>query len=200
MYDGAIKLAPGNPVYHMEKAIALHKSERHQEALREIEIAEGLNSDLVLLHFEKGTILLDLKKNQEAIEEFDKGIETDPTNVNSEVLNHIMKTEFVDVYDESLEITGITERETAHRFGSLHKTAQWWLIDSDSVYFQIRSKNIAFPGLLDATVGGHITAGESAEEALLREIEEEVGIRLRTSELTFVGSVSIPLSNSSIAS
>ena len=89
MYDGAIKLAPGNPVYHMEKAIALHKSERHQEALREIEIAEGLNSDLVLLHFEKGTILLDLKKNQEAIEEFDKGIETDPTNVNSEVLNLI---------------------------------------------------------------------------------------------------------------
>ncbi len=98
-----------------------------------------------------------------------------------------MKTEFVDVYDESLEITGITERETAHRIGSLHKTSQWWLIDSDSVYFQIRGKNVAFPGLLDATVGGHITAGESAEEALLREIEEEVGIRLRTSELTFVG-------------
>ncbi len=98
-----------------------------------------------------------------------------------------MKTEFVDVYDESLEITGITERETAHRIGSLHKTAQWWLIDSDSVYFQIRGKNVAFPGLLDATVGGHISAGESAEEALLREIEEEVGIRLRTSELTFVG-------------
>ncbi len=65
-----------------------------------------------------------------------------------------MKTEFVDVYDESLEITGITERETAHRIGSLHKTAQWWLIDSDSVYFQIRGKNVAFPGLLDATVGG----------------------------------------------
>ena len=54
--------------------------------------------------------------------------------------------------------------------------------DRDRVYVHRRTADRRlFPGIWDI-VGGHVEPGESAEEALAREIEEETGWRLRRIE------------------
>ena len=53
--------------------------------------------------------------------------------------------------------------------------------------FQRRSEaKDTSPGKLDATVGGHLAAGESVEDAL-RESQEEIGVALSPSELLPLG-------------
>ncbi len=98
-----------------------------------------------------------------------------------------MAKELVDICDESLKVTGIVDREFAHRNGILHKTIHCWFVDSDYVYFQIRGKSGSFPGLLDVTAGGHISSGEKTEEAIRREVREELGIQISLEELKYVG-------------
>jgi 8-oxo-dGTP pyrophosphatase MutT (NUDIX family) len=44
----------------------------------------------------------------------------------------------------------------------------------------------SFPGLLDATVGGHLGAGETPEDAW-REVEEEIGISIDPAALRHIG-------------
>lgn len=43
------------------------------------------------------------------------------------------------------------------------------------------------PGYLDGSVSGHVRAGESYQQALLRETQEEIGIDLTGLEYAFVG-------------
>ena len=45
-----------------------------------------------------------------------------------------------------------------------------------------------FPNLWDVSVAGHIEFGESPKEAALREVYEEVGLKLQTESLTYIGS------------
>lgn len=98
-----------------------------------------------------------------------------------------MTAELVDAYDESLNVTGAIDRETAHEKGVLHRTVHCWFIDSDFVYFQIRGKEVAFPELLDVTAGGHLSSGETVEDAVRRETEEELGISVSLQDLVYVG-------------
>lgn len=97
-----------------------------------------------------------------------------------------MAGEIVDICSESMEITGTASRKDAHRKGLLHRTFQCWFSDSQNLYFQIRGHNVEFPDFLDATVGGHISAGESVEDAS-REIMEEIGIEVRFKDLFYLG-------------
>jgi isopentenyldiphosphate isomerase len=58
---------------------------------------------------------------------------------------------------------------------------------SGEIYLQKRGKNKALlPGKWDTAVGGHVSAGESIEEALKRESLEELGITRLTAR--FLGS------------
>lgn len=107
-------------------------------------------------------------------------------NVSSDQVGS-MANEMIDVYDESLTLVGSMQRDAAHNSGALHKTIHCWFVDSGHLYFQIRGENVGFPLLLDATVGGHLTSGESDIEALKREGIEEVGIEIDTSRTTPIG-------------
>jgi isopentenyldiphosphate isomerase len=98
-----------------------------------------------------------------------------------------MEMELVDTYDESLNVTGVIDRESAHRAGILHKTVHCWFVDLNYLYFQIRGKSQDFPELLDVTAGGHISHGETTESALHREVWEELGVELSPQQLTFIG-------------
>ncbi len=98
-----------------------------------------------------------------------------------------MPRELVDAYDGSLNPVGVVERNEAHLKGILHKTVHCWFIDGDFAYFQIRGKRVGFPGMLDATVGGHISSAESTGMAILRELNEEVGLVKTPADLKFVG-------------
>jgi isopentenyldiphosphate isomerase len=78
--------------------------------------------------------------------------------------------------------TGRTKaRALVHRDGDWHRAVHVWVAGENpagasSLLFQRRGLGKdTWPGRLDATVGGHLRAGEGLVEAL-REIEEELGI------------------------
>ncbi len=98
-----------------------------------------------------------------------------------------MISELVDLYDDEYRVIGAIERDKAHTTGALHKTMHCWYVDDRFVYFQIRSSNVGFPGLLDVTAGGHVGRGEDGMTALLREAKEEIGVELPSSGMHQIG-------------
>lgn len=83
------------------------------------------------------------------------------------------------IVTESGDIIGTASREECHG-GTflLHPVVHVLVFNSSgSLLLQKRSKTKDIqPGKWDTSVGGHISAGESIEEALIRETEEELGI------------------------
>jgi isopentenyldiphosphate isomerase len=89
--------------------------------------------------------------------------------------------ELFDVVTIHGDPTGVAKRRAdVHRDGDWHRAIHIWIVSEiegvGSIIFQRRSmaKDTA-PGALDPTVGGHLTSGETLEEAF-REAEEEIGI------------------------
>ena len=89
--------------------------------------------------------------------------------------------------------TGQTKaRALVHRDGDWHRAVHVWVAGEDAagdpfLVFQRRGfGKDTWPGRLDATVGGHLRAGEGLPEAL-REVEEELGVALPTTDLRRLG-------------
>jgi isopentenyldiphosphate isomerase len=104
-----------------------------------------------------------------------------------------MTCEYLDVLDCSGKKTGMPiPRDEAHRTGQWHGAFHCLMIYRQNgaacALFQKRSgvKKIA-PGRLDVTVGGHYSAGESAETAGPREISEELGLSIDFSRFVPLG-------------
>lgn len=77
-------------------------------------------------------------------------------------------------------IIGTMPRTLCHRGpGLLHPVVHLFLFDdSGNILLQKRSMSKSIqPGKWDTSVGGHVSAGESIEQALYRETEEELGLR-----------------------
>ena len=82
-------------------------------------------------------------------------------------------SEMLDFYDKDMKFIGVESRENVHKNGLWHKTVHCWLYDENgNIYFQIRTDT----GTLYTTASGHIQSGESIDDALKREIMEEVGM------------------------
>lgn len=81
--------------------------------------------------------------------------------------------ELLDIYDEKGNHIGTEERKIVHQKALWHKTVHCWLYDElGNVYFQIRKDEKTFY----TTASGHVSAGETLNEAFGREIKEELGI------------------------
>jgi isopentenyldiphosphate isomerase len=87
-----------------------------------------------------------------------------------------------DVVDEDGRPTGrVKRRADVHRDGDWHRAVHVWVAgrgpDAQAfLLFQRRGLGKdTWPGRLDATVGGHLRAGEDVRQAL-REVEEEIGV------------------------
>ncbi|MCA0972552.1 NUDIX domain-containing protein [Halobacillus litoralis] len=96
------------------------------------------------------------------------------------------------IFNDQLEPTGTKERECVHKDGDWHETFHCWLYgcegESAYLYFQKRADfKKEFPSLFDITAAGHIEAEEKVMEAGLREVEEEIGLRLSPSQLEYIG-------------
>lgn len=96
--------------------------------------------------------------------------------------------EILDIVNENDEVIGQEDRKVIHREGLLHREIHVWIVTPDGkIIFQKRGMHKdTYPGLLDATVGGHVDLGESYEDAAIRETQEETGLSLYQSDLKFI--------------
>jgi len=105
------------------------------------------------------------------------------------------RSELLDIRTPEGEATGmVVTRETAHRYGYLHGTVHLWIYrrSKDStgvdVLLQKRSETKeSYPGCLDISSAGHMSAGQEPDAAVLRELAEELGMRPALSELRYLG-------------
>jgi isopentenyl-diphosphate delta-isomerase type 1 len=91
----------------------------------------------------------------------------------------VEKMELFQLVDERGNPTGQATRGECHGNPSLiHLVIRLYLFDSSGrLLLQKRAlTKDTMPGRWDASVGGHVMAGESAENALLRETREEIGV------------------------
>ena len=82
-------------------------------------------------------------------------------------------------------------RADVHRDGDWHCAVHVWVAGRDEGGPFLLSQRRAlgkdtWPGKLDATVGGHLRAGEGVDEAL-REVEEEIGVAVVRGDLRSLG-------------
>ncbi|WP_299627267.1 NUDIX domain-containing protein [uncultured Tenacibaculum sp.] len=98
--------------------------------------------------------------------------------------------ELIDIVDEQGNYTGKTcLKSKAHKFGYFHPTVHIWIYTKDhKILLQQRAfTKKVFPGLWDISVAGHIGAGEIIEEAAIREVEEEIGFKVKPENLIKIG-------------
>ncbi len=102
-----------------------------------------------------------------------------------------MKREYLNIVDENDNIIGQESREKIHNEGLLHREIHVYFITPDrEVIFQHRAKDKdTYPNLLDATVGGHVDLGDSYQEAVIREIKEETGLKVDIDDLVLFSKV-----------
>lgn len=89
------------------------------------------------------------------------------------------KEEWLPIVNEKGEVEGCAPRKKCHSgIKFLHPVVHLHIINGNGdVFLQKRSmKKDLLPGKWDTAVGGHVCAGESIENALKRETQEELGI------------------------
>lgn len=101
-----------------------------------------------------------------------------------------MIDEYIDIVDREGKPTGkIALKSEAHKKGWYHNTVHLWLYtENGDILLQQRShKKLIYPLLWNVSVAGHIDAGETFTEAVLRETKEEIGLDLLPENLKKIG-------------
>ena len=101
-----------------------------------------------------------------------------------------MQEEYIDIVDSKGNPTGTSElKSVIHQKGYYHHTAHIWLYtkQGEILLSQRSAKKIICPLLWDVSVAGHIDAGETPEQAGIRETQEEIGLDLKASQLNKIG-------------
>ncbi len=98
-------------------------------------------------------------------------------------------TELIDVLDENGIKTGrVATRDEVHREGLWHRIILVAILDDQNhILLQQRSDNKPTnPGMWDIATAGHVDAGEDSLTAAVREVVEEIGIKIRPSDLRWL--------------
>ncbi len=88
--------------------------------------------------------------------------------------------ELFDVVDDQDRVTGQAARRDVHARGWRHRAVHLLVVNAaGQVFLQKRSmtKDL-FPGIWDSSAAGHVGAGEDYDGTALRELEEELGLKL----------------------
>ena len=88
--------------------------------------------------------------------------------------------ELFDVVDAHDRVTGQMSRREVHARGLRHRAVHILVVNrAGQVFLQKRSmaKDL-FPGTWDSSAAGHVGAGEDYDGTALRELEEEIGLKL----------------------
>jgi len=97
--------------------------------------------------------------------------------------------ELIEVLTPEGRPTGVRKpKDAIHRDGDWHRAAHIWIVAPDGrILLQRRSlRKENNPGLWDVSAAGHVSAGESAVDAAVRETFEELGLRITANDLQFV--------------
>jgi isopentenyldiphosphate isomerase len=99
--------------------------------------------------------------------------------------------ELIDILGPDGQPTGVVKSKAdVHRDGDLHRSIHLWIVTPRGLVLQKRSvRKENHPGLWDVSVAGHVSAGEDAADAVLREAEEELGLVLHRDELRHIGTI-----------
>ena len=97
--------------------------------------------------------------------------------------------EQIDILTSDGKKTGeVRSRDEVHKLGLWHRTVHIWLFDAQgNILFQLRAHDKENnPGLHDTSCAGHISAGDSSIDSAIREIREELGLKKKPEDLTFI--------------
>ncbi|MBC8170594.1 MAG: NUDIX domain-containing protein [Anaerolineae bacterium] len=101
--------------------------------------------------------------------------------------------EFFDIYDDNLVKIGVKRRSQVHRDGDWHRSFHCWVIYRDTaakdwILLQKRAPDKdTYPDLFDISCAGHYSAGEDLATTALRELDEELGLKIEFEELIRIG-------------
>ena len=89
-------------------------------------------------------------------------------------------SEILSVVDGQDKIIGQDRRDEIHRLGLSHRAVHVLVFRLDGrIFLQKRGRHKQeSPGLWDSSVAGHVDAGETYDACCVREIREEIGIRV----------------------
>lgn len=97
-----------------------------------------------------------------------------------------MPNELIDICDEKNRPTGIQKsKDEVHRAGLWHRNSHIWIYNSKGeILIQLRAKGKALhPNVWDISAAGHVSAGEDPIISGLREVREEIGLKLQKKDL-----------------
>lgn len=88
-------------------------------------------------------------------------------------------SELLDVVDDEDTVIGQETRENCHKNNLTHRSVMFFIFDmDDNILVNKRSQNKDFfGGRWSIVLGGHLVAGQTYEEAAIREAFEETGIK-----------------------
>lgn len=98
--------------------------------------------------------------------------------------------ELIDILDENGNPTGRTlMKSEAHQNGLFHPTVHVWCYTANGrILVQQRAGDKAtHPLLWDVSVAGHVGAGEDILNSAIREVREEIGLKIRRQDLKKIG-------------
>lgn len=98
--------------------------------------------------------------------------------------------EYIDILDVSGKPLGKTSlKSEVHKNGYYHNTAHIWFYtkEGEILLAQRAASKTICPLLWDVSVAGHVDAGETIEEAAVREVLEEIGLKIQESSLHKIG-------------
>lgn len=91
--------------------------------------------------------------------------------------------EYLDIVDENNNITGEKKlRSLVHKDGSWHRTVHiyYFMKKNNEYYFLVhlgsKDKDLC-PDMWDTRFGGHLKSGQDINQALISELEEEIGLK-----------------------
>jgi isopentenyldiphosphate isomerase len=98
-----------------------------------------------------------------------------------------MPHELLAVVDENDCVIEFCSRRTIHAAGLRHRAVHILVFNGeDQLFLQKRSMNKDMnAGLWDTSAAGHVDAGEDYDSCAIREVEEELGIRVHALEPLF---------------
>jgi isopentenyldiphosphate isomerase len=113
------------------------------------------------------------------------------TNFTEDIQNTIHQEEYLDLVDENDCVIQTAARSYIYQNNLCSQMRSVWLfLKNKQGQFWIPRRSMTvkrLPGHLDGSVVGHVQAGETYEQAIIRETAEEVGLKIDQQAVKFLG-------------